>query len=584
MFPFKYFIKILQNCEMEFLLSIITSFIGCFLTLVVSHYINKNINLKRCRTDDDDVVVETPAATIAKLEQTAPTETAAPVAEHLVAPVAAPVAVLPIEFPIVDVPAKHQVRPKVLLCFPDLPPKQSIQLLTALKEKLTSTPALKKYGKIEKNLEKIIRHFEKSDLSPLKMKIGEYNSILNRSPIPFDFPFFGITFEEQAVIPERGIVGSDFIQRLEMAGICMELSMSPESFDADVAALRSGTYQPEEANPTRSFVLCRCKDNDSVCYATNDPVQHTVSLVSEANCTLNLAKCDHHNFTKHLEKCKTLMRFCNYLEVDCIRPGCNHKIKMSRLVGACREQASKTGENLDALYLHIKRLLASKFEKQKVILPVEKYLPNIKTCIGRCQNTSCKVHNVPTMAFSLYDIQNQMKTSATPTMGFCTNCNKVHDVNLHTFACSHCSVELCTVCGSNHRNRPCPGSIVADIDQATRDFLTQETRACPDCHNVISKMPHTCDKMTCTCGTLFCFRCGQKLTHGNDVHGRALAYLHVCPVGLEGAPDPNFREHFEDLDAQEHQIGAAWDPNPNGDNPPPLDDNIDEDWGGDWAD
>lgn len=123
----------------------------------------------------------------------------------------------------------------------------------------------------------------------------------------------------------------------------------------------------------------------------------------------------------------------------------------------------------------------------------------------------------------------------------CMHCNENHSVHYHKHVCEDCNISFCNICKESpyHEGKICQGEIL-DIDEETRDKIKNgELKRCPSC-KILSEKVDGCDKMTCTCGIYWCWRCQQQLRDG---HAGQAAYLHRC-VGneLEGRPDTVYHD------------------------------------------
>lgn len=93
--------------------------------------------------------------------------------------------------------------------------------------------------------------------------------------------------------------------------------------------------------------------------------------------------------------------------------------------------------------------------------------------------------------------------------------------------CSSCNAMACMICLTAwHDGLTCEDyqRRLADRSQAdemTRDFVHLNTRLCPQCDQRWGK-DDGCNKVTCTCGFVFCWECGVSyqyiLEEGNHVH------------------------------------------------------------------
>jgi len=87
--------------------------------------------------------------------------------------------------------------------------------------------------------------------------------------------------------------------------------------------------------------------------------------------------------------------------------------------------------------------------------------------------------------------------------------------------CSNCSCVICTKCGYNHtrqqkcKTRPYTDEVTEDeihsVQAALAETNTLSTK-CPSC-DLLHLKDDACDKVQCSCGTKFCFRCSEDLAH-----------------------------------------------------------------------
>ena len=87
--------------------------------------------------------------------------------------------------------------------------------------------------------------------------------------------------------------------------------------------------------------------------------------------------------------------------------------------------------------------------------------------------------------------------------------------------CNHCKRAICIKCGYNHggkqscRTRPFMNEVSEDeihsVQAALAETNTHSTK-CPSC-DLLHLKDEACDKVQCSCGTKFCFRCSEDLAH-----------------------------------------------------------------------
>ena len=106
--------------------------------------------------------------------------------------------------------------------------------------------------------------------------------------------------------------------------------------------------------------------------------------------------------------------------------------------------------------------------------------------------------------------------------------------------CPSCFKTVCTSCD----DEPHEGISCEDMkrrkETETTDYFEQTAasnglKKCPSCSKWIQKI-EGCNHMTCTCGTHFCWRCGQGFGSGNEVYNH-LRDMHGGIYGDEGEPN-----------------------------------------------
>ncbi|KAF6215002.1 hypothetical protein GE061_009750 [Apolygus lucorum] len=119
---------------------------------------------------------------------------------------------------------------------------------------------------------------------------------------------------------------------------------------------------------------------------------------------------------------------------------------------------------------------------------------------------------------------------------YCQRCEyaAIPDENIIIFKCPKCHFELCRLCNhESHIPRKCGESVADDIQKQSRkkneEFLTTKVlRKCGGCKKSYVK-ESGCDKITCSCGTKNCYRCGAS--------GIDYPHLDSCPGRIDPIPE-----------------------------------------------
>ena len=120
----------------------------------------------------------------------------------------------------------------------------------------------------------------------------------------------------------------------------------------------------------------------------------------------------------------------------------------------------------------------------------------------------------------------------------CPQCSMVYEATgtveaEPTFNCPGCKFEFCRRCDMARH----PGTACETTNQTNERLSSEELASlaamtkCPDCPARFVK-EHGCNKMTCRCGAIVCFVCGDKIP-------KSVGYKHYCQHPTDpGAPCP----------------------------------------------
>jgi hypothetical protein len=351
----------------------------------------------------------------------------------------------------------------------------------------------------------------------MKFAVADYNRYLNKTKLPYEFPFLRFALDpslEDAILERRGIVGSTTMKDICEAGIAHDT-------ETDFAAALAEKKFPV-AKAEYSSIVCRTKK--TVCCAIFAIDSFILNIPINRFDLLVLPR----RITKLEDYFKILIFNCMY---------CSKRIKVSKLYGLLIDYAARASlpvERVNQVKTYLKEILAKNIECS------DSYRP-FNPKIARCRNQHCKKYQIPVLHFENYDLSADSDV-------FCVVCNEIHNSEMHIHSCDVCNTETCCICRGVHPRRPCPGIFNPEdgLDADTLLLLAETTRSCPSCNQRVTKT-EGCDHMQCTCGTHFCYRCGQQLS--SDM---MLTYVHACPLGLDGERD----YHYDDAlraDAQDRE-------------------------------
>uniref|UniRef100_A0A0A9W441 RING-type domain-containing protein n=1 Tax=Lygus hesperus TaxID=30085 RepID=A0A0A9W441_LYGHE len=132
--------------------------------------------------------------------------------------------------------------------------------------------------------------------------------------------------------------------------------------------------------------------------------------------------------------------------------------------------------------------------------------------------------------------EEEVRQADIPGIEYCQRCEyaAIPDENIIIFKCPKCDFELCRLCNrESHVPRKCGESVEEDNEKQHRkkneEFLTTKVlRRCGGCKKPYVKTSG-CDKVTCSCGTNNCYRCGAS----------GIDYPHIdsCRGGFDPLPE-----------------------------------------------
>ena len=117
--------------------------------------------------------------------------------------------------------------------------------------------------------------------------------------------------------------------------------------------------------------------------------------------------------------------------------------------------------------------------------------------------------------------------------------------------CAICGNSTCIVCKAAQDLHPDPGSHPSPLAPENQKLADEEgLQVCPNtrCGRLIEKI-EGCDHMTCTCGTYFCYNCGEEL-NSRDAE--------ACPCKHEESVDENEDEDEEDVVSDDEAVESVW--------------------------
>lgn len=164
----------------------------------------------------------------------------------------------------------------------------------------------------------------------------------------------------------------------------------------------------------------------------------------------------------------------------------------------------------------------------------------------KCPDTSCRKLLEPHEIREILDDDALFETwtelsfkqgiASHPDYSFCPRCGgvAVEDAEENSADCGVCFYVFCTLCQeSRHpgvqcvsqetklemlRQRAMGGSADAiallrktELELKSLSLIEKTTKPCPSCGEAVERN-QGCNKMTCLCGSLFCYRCGEKVT------------------------------------------------------------------------
>lgn len=164
----------------------------------------------------------------------------------------------------------------------------------------------------------------------------------------------------------------------------------------------------------------------------------------------------------------------------------------------------------------------------------------------KCPDTSCRKLLEPQEIKkildddALFDTWNELSfkhgIASHPEYSFCPRCGgiAVEDAEENSADCGVCFYVFCTLCQeSRHpgvecvsqetkllmlRQRAMGGSADAvallrktELELKSLSLIEKTTKPCPSCGEAVERN-QGCNKMTCLCGDMFCYRCGEKVT------------------------------------------------------------------------
>ena len=160
-------------------------------------------------------------------------------------------------------------------------------------------------------------------------------------------------------------------------------------------------------------------------------------------------------------------------------------------------------------------IIEQKGQELSLDLSKEKYL-NMEIKLPkfcRCPNIKCEGHTNP---FHILDIYRKKKN---PLIVYCpiiTNgkCCEMEFNNKTT------DTWFCCVCGKQHNPKVSACEIKTVINKDFNDNCIEglndgSLQKCPNCNIIVAK-DENCDKVDCSCGNRFCFKCGKSINKNKN--------------------------------------------------------------------
>ena len=126
----------------------------------------------------------------------------------------------------------------------------------------------------------------------------------------------------------------------------------------------------------------------------------------------------------------------------------------------------------------------------------------------RCPNINCEGHNNPFKILDEYRMDNNPLLIYCPmiTNGKCCQMS-INDKTTDTWFCS--------ICGKQHNPKTTACEIKNRIDKEYESNCLEGLKSgslqrCPNCNIIVAK-DENCDKIDCSCGNRFCFKCGKSI-------------------------------------------------------------------------